>query len=452
MRRLAALTALALPLSAQAGSEVLIDFLAIQNSAGLGGILRSEFPAYKGTTLSHDLVPLYMYEGQRVFLHATRVGVKLTEAPREGMDVFLDYRFEGHPINNTPSALRGMQRREPGMDAGAALHYRPRWGALDLEVLRDASNKSRGVEWRLGYNLDLQSGRWHFRPSVVAARRSAALNDYYYGVRPNEALAGRPAYAAGAGTNISYSLYAYYELTQRWRLLAGLTVDDLSDSIRHSPIVADKAQLSGLLGLAYDFGNHKAYTDPYLPLHLKVFAGKATECNFLPVVTLRCGSLRSQDDTRIAGFAVGRPLIEGVNGWPLDFVAYVGLTGHDERGIQANGLQLDAHIKAYYYGLPWNSRVRTRIGMGAGFSLAQRVPLTEVRDQGRRGRDTARFLNYLDPSLDISVGDLLGRPNMRETYLGVGVSHRSGIFGTSTLLGNINGGSNYLVAYIEAKL
>jgi outer membrane protein len=36
--------------------------------------------------------------------------------------------------------------------------------------------------------------------------------------------------------------------------------------------------------------------------------------------------------------------------------------------------------------------------------------------------------------------------------VGVGLSHRSGIFGSSQLLGNINGGSNYLYGYVETKL
>jgi hypothetical protein len=31
-------------------------------------------------------------------------------------------------------------------------------------------------------------------------------------------------------------------------------------------------------------------------------------------------------------------------------------------------------------------------------------------------------------------------------------SHRSGIFGTSQLLGNVNGGSNYIYCYIESKM
>ena len=37
----------------------------------------------------------------------------------------------------------------------------------------------------------------------------------------------------------------------------------------------------------------------------------------------------------------------------------------------------------------------------------------------------------------------------KETWLGVGVSHRSGAFGRSQLYGNVNGGSNYI--YVSAE-
>ena len=125
---------------------------------------------------------------------------------------------------------------------------------------------------------------------------------------------------------------------------------------------------------------------------------------------------------------------------------------HDENGLQQDSWQLDAYIKVYYYGFPWSRYVRTRLGMGAGFSLAQRVPYVEERDQARRGRDTSKLLNYLDPSIDVSVGDLIGDTSLKDTYFGFGVSHRSGIFGSSQLLGNVNGGSNYIYSYFETKL
>jgi outer membrane protein len=76
----------------------------------------------------------------------------------------------------------------------------------------------------------------------------------------------------------------------------------------------------------------------------------------------------------------------------------------------------------------------------------------EVRDLQDRGRNTSKILNTFDPTVDVSVGDLTGVKSLRETYVGFGVSHRSGIFGTSQLLGNVNGGSNYIYAYVETSI
>ncbi|MDB5934149.1 MAG: MltA-interacting MipA [Massilia sp.] len=450
-----ALVSLLMPPAAAAGpagSDVLVDFLAIPGSAGLGAIQRLAYSPYRGGGVSQDLVPSYMYEGKQVYLHATRAGWKLSERQEHDLEVFVDYRFEGFPAEHTPAILQGMARRTSGIDVGIAYRKRKSWGNLDVEVLHDANNASHGTEMRLGYSIDLQSGSWHLRPSVAVARRSANLNNYYYGVRDSEARADRPAYLPGSGYDWTASLFGYYEVSQRWRLLGGVGVTRLAEGVRNSPIVDDKLQPNAMVGAAYDFGSQKPYSDPGLPLHLKIYGGRATACNFLPAATFRCGSTRTPDDTRIWGVDVGRPLVERVNGWPLDFFGYVGVLAHDERNRATDGLQLNAQIKAYYYGFPWSAAVRTRLGFGAGFSMAQRVPLVEAEDQARRGRDTSRFLNYLDPTLDVSVGDLVGSKRLKETYLGIGISHRSGIFGASQILGNINGGSNYLYGYIESKM
>ena len=77
------------------------------------------------------------------------------------------------------------------------------------------------------------------------------------------------------------------------------------------------------------------------------------------------------------------------------------------------------------------------------------MPYTESRSQAARGRQKSRLLNHLKPSIDVSLCDLIGNRALKNTYLGFGVSHRSGIFGASRLLGNANGGSNYLYNYLE---
>ena len=151
--------------------------------------------------------------------------------------------------------------------------------------------------------------------------------------------------------------------------------------------------------------------------------------------------------TNVVGVQVGKPFVEKLNGWPLDVVGYVGLTYHDERGLQPNGAQLDVFMKGFYYGFPWSDRVKTRLGLGIGLSAAQRVPYTEVLSQ--TGKTTSRMLSYLDPTIDVNVGDVFGAKSLKDTFVGFGVSHRSGVFGASRLLGNVSGGSNYIYTYVE---
>jgi outer membrane protein len=137
---------------------------------------------------------------------------------------------------------------------------------------------------------------------------------------------------------------------------------------------------------------------------------------------LKCTSTNTVDRTRVSSIELGRPFVERLNGWPLDFVGYVGLLRHHERGLQQDSWQANAYMKAYYYGFPWSDRVRTRLGLGVGVSYAERVPYVEMRDQLARGRSSSRLLSYLDPSIDISVGDLIGVKSMGETYLGLWAS------------------------------
>src|SRR5207244_4093993 len=103
----------------------------------------------------------------------------------------------------------------------------------------------------------------------------------------------------------------------------------------------------------------------------------------------------------------------------------VGLARHKEAGFQPDFYQINAYIKAYYYGFPWDSHVRTRVGLGIGLAYARRIPLMEVRDLADRGRPTSKLLNTFDPTVDVSVGDLLGARSLRDTYVGLGVAHRS---------------------------
>ncbi len=205
------------------------------------------------------------------------------------------------------------------------------------------------------------------------------------------------------------------------------------------------------LGLMYDITpEHEAWPEGR-PLIMRVYHGDSSDCNVLQIAELRCTSTHTKDRTTITGFDIGRPFIERLNGWPLDIAGFLGFIHHDEAGFQPDFWQLNAYFKAYYYGFPWSERIRTRVGLGVGLSYAQRISQMEQRDLADRGRNTSKLLEVLDPTADFSVGDLIGVRSLRSTFLGVGVSHRSGIFGSSHLFGNTNGGSNFIYTYLETS-
>lgn len=438
--------------AALANSDPLSGLIAEGGGAGLGAAVRVERSPYVGAGRRNDLLPLYLYEGKHFYLHASRIGLHLDAGPRHRFDAFLAQRFEGFPSDRVPASLAGMAERQTGFDVGASYEYRGAWGAAYAEVLHDAVSTSNGGELRLGYHYGWRSGRLSLRPHAMLALRNAKLNNYYYGVQPAEATAARPAYAPGGGANLQLGLHGAYALSERWRVLAGVSTTRWPQAVRASPIVAGGTETAFTLGLMYDFSpEHKPWPDAK-PVIVKLSAGQATDCDVAKVVRLVCTSTQTRDQTRIFSAELGRPFIEGLNGWPLDFVGYVGLLRHDERGVQPDFWQLNAQIKGFWYGFPWRDRVMTRLGMGVGLSYANRASMLERRDQERDGHATSRLLSYLDPTIDVSIGDLLGVPSMKRTFAGIGVSHRSGIFGSSRMLGNVSGGSNYIYSYLEWEM
>lgn len=454
-RLLAAAIAMACSSPALAQDAMLGTLLEEPGSAGLGFLMRVESSPYKGADDRVDLLPLYLYEGERFFLRSNAAGVRLATQQDQGLELFVERRLEGYPEDETPEILEGLRTRNGEADLGARYYWKHERHTWDLSVRQDISSTSKGTEVRAGYGYLWRGQRWDVQPVLSLEWRNARLNDYYFGVEPYEATTERAAYAAGSGLDVTAGLYARYRFLQHWSLLGGVYATQQSSSVRNSPLVDDRLQWGALLGAAYDFGNGQVrWDEPTSPTYVKVFYGRdsADGCHMVKIMTFSCTDLNDVDPTDIWGVHVGRPFVSELNGWPLDLVGYVGVLRHDEKGHQPDSWQIDAYMKAFYYGFPWSHRVKTRIGFGFGLSYAERVPYAEVQSQARRDRNTSKLLNYLDPSLDVSLGDIFGSRRWHDLYLGVGISHRSGIFGSAQMLGTVDGGSNYIYAYLEAAL
>ena len=330
-------------LAAQGRAEdaLLGSILEEPGSAGLGFLVRAESSPYVGGGTRTDLLPLYLYEGERFFLRSTQAGVKLWNEDAHGVELFIERRLEGYPEDGRPESLEGMEVRNTGVDIGARYVIEEGPSLWDVTLRHDIGGISHGTEVRTSYGYRFEGRRWALRPLLTVGWRSGDLNDYYFGVGAGEAIAGRPAYRAGSGVDLTLSLNASFRLTANWRLLGGIDATWLSSAIEDSPITTDGPATAVNLGAVYDFGSRQvAWDDEGARTYWKLFYGRAAGegCHMARIMTLQCTSLDHDTPTAVIGLHAGRPFVERLHGWPLDFVGYVGVVYHDDRGHQA-GLQ-----------------------------------------------------------------------------------------------------------------
>lgn len=435
--------------------EALVDMVSRPGGAGFGVLVSSERSPYRGEGYRRDLLPVYLYEGERVFLRTDRLGLKFTPGDGQELDVYLRRRFEGFPLEQTPPALQGLPIRHGGGDLGLTWRLRAGTARLHAGAAQNVGNESRGQQVSIGAYADWQLGPVTLRPSATVTWRSARLNGFYFGVPPEQGTPERAAYEPGAGVDVFAGLYASVPLTQGWRLFAGAGATRYAATVRASPIVEPGTHPGVMLGAAYylDAKTVRQQVDES-PTIVRVSYGQAAvdRCNIVLITTLQCTTINTATRTEIAGIAVGKTLVQSLNDWPLDVAGFVGLVYHHDRPYQSDGAELHLFLKAVYRGFPWSDRVLTRAGFGWGISIADPVPYAEVAEQASRGRLTSHVLNYVEPSIDVSLGDLIGRPTWKQTFVGLSVTHRSGMFGTSRMLGNVNGGSNYITLYVEHSI
>jgi len=130
---------------------------------------------------------------------------------------------------------------------------------------------------------------------------------------------------------------------------------------------------------------------------------------------------------------------------PLDVYAKAGFSKYNE-GDYSSVYEVLAYVKLFYNLDFLDNRVR--FGFGEGFSYTSDIIRAELLEaQTTEDSKTSYFLNYLDISADFDFGKLIHYKPLYETYIGIALKHRSGIFGL--INGVTKGGSNYNSMYIE---
>ncbi|MFD1911302.1 MipA/OmpV family protein [Halodurantibacterium flavum] len=244
-RNLAAYTALAL---VAAGPAIAQD-----SGFALGAGVFSERRAYGDTTTS--ALPFLSYDSRYFSVEGTSADLKLPWISGDRLQFTLRARYsigEGYEAADDP-ILSGMAEREGGLWLGGTVTFAADFADLSLEAVHDVSGDSDGSRIRLEAARSFRWDRFSLTPSIAATWLDDNAVNYFYGVLPSEAMAGRAAYEGTATTNISLGLRAGYSLTERQMILFDASVTSLGDGITRSPITTEDSVTSVGLGYIYRF-------------------------------------------------------------------------------------------------------------------------------------------------------------------------------------------------------
>jgi outer membrane protein len=398
-----------------------------------------------------DLVPIYYYEGKYLFSHGTSMGLHLWDSERFSVDLLGRYRFDRIEDSDDPF-FEGINERRQSIDAGLSFDWRNSWGELSGSVLHDALDRHGGTEAELSYRYPWRINRWLIAPVISFVHQDSTLTNYYYGVSTDEARPGRPAYESDSASFVRLGLGTTYQLNKRFRIFANVAIENVDDTVQDSPLVDEDLLASAYVGIGYNFGNvlndsdFKGDKSRFGEWSWRLNYGYTAERTFLK---LHNGEAKKHEDidTNLAGLTFGKLLRDGRK---VDMWGKFSFNRRLENDLQDDFWEYNAYVMAMGTGYsPWTDRELFRWGFGFGFSYADKIPAVEIFKQD--GDPAAHFLNYMEAQVDVPLRNFFSQPALRNCYAGLTLVHRSGIFATSDILGNVSGGSDVLSMHIECK-
>ncbi len=143
--------------------------------------------------------------------------------------------------------------RNHAIELGVELLTDGQWGALQLTAFHDVSGTHEGYELYADYSYGYRKNRFYIEPAIGASYKSADLNNYYWGVTPEEAGVAVLPYEAGAGINWHARLGLGYQLSRHWSLSLVAEYEHLNSEASASPIVEEDDVLGYFAGVVYRF-------------------------------------------------------------------------------------------------------------------------------------------------------------------------------------------------------
>lgn len=433
-------------------------FDAPEGTVGLGGGLRGGQNPYFATDnedqRQKDLIPLYLYQGKHVFFRGTVGGIHFMRNETYEINLYAKYRFQKlDPDSNV--FYEGLEERKQTLDAGFQFRMKRKWGDLNLHWVTDTFDRHNGQEVQLGYRYRFEAGPWSISPFAAITWQDDNLTNYYFGVSEEEAVPGRPAYQPGESQWLSFGVNTAWHATDRIVLFGNVVFAGTETDVINSPLVEEAGFSQLFIGGTYIFGN--ARKPDYImdeerqgEWAWRVNYGYQADGNIVSEIDQGDFSESTVAETNIAGLTLSKLLTAGNR---VDLLGNIAIFRHleeDEGNGNFNSYALYVVARGRGFS-PWSKEEVFRWGLGFGMSYADTVPIAEQRKQTGTGADgnTSHFLNYMEMSLDFPLRRISKANWLQSCYAGLTIVHRSGIFGTSDILGDVSGGADWFGAHLE---
>ncbi|WP_193163767.1 MipA/OmpV family protein [Microbulbifer hainanensis] len=223
-----------------------------QWGVGIGVIGRSS-PYVGSDTSVVQVIPAITYFGDRLQWVGPSLRYGILGSDKLRLALTANYRLGAYEEDDA-DILEGLGDRDATLLGGLGLIYEgPAGTEFELEYEHDVLNRVGGGTAAIRVSRGFQFGTLRLVPELGVNWLSSEMADYDYGVPDYAAIPGRPAYEVGSSYTIEAGVGGLLELSENWRVVLNLAVENLDSEITDSPIVGDDNVIKGFAALTYSF-------------------------------------------------------------------------------------------------------------------------------------------------------------------------------------------------------
>ena len=195
---------------------------------GIGfGVRMASIPFKGDDSTLHDLIPLFYYEDEHLYLDGLEGGLKLLDREEWKLRLLARWRFFDVPDDDYDALID-----TDVLDWGLQLRYQPSQSPLYFEVDFMADERQR-ISSNLRSGLDFEHGPVSWSPYVNLRAKDSRFNDYYYGFGVED---------VGSGVDVSVGVEAKYHLFDEIFLVGSVEGTWLDSNAQDSFYVEDDYQ------------------------------------------------------------------------------------------------------------------------------------------------------------------------------------------------------------------